>query len=251
MDYFIGFFAAMAIGLTGVGGGTLTVPMLILFCGTPSAEAVGTSLLFVTFTKLLATPAYHFRGQINWRTAGALLLGGLPGVVVGALALARMKTTNLQPWVLTVVGVTVVLMSALSLWKLFRRRVRLGGKPRERWLPWLALPIGMEVGFSSAGAGALGTLVLMECTSLNTGTVVGTDLVFGLILSAAGSGMHLVSGNLNRDLFLHLSAGGIVGAATGTWLGSRIPSRPLRAALTTLLVFLGGQLVWQGYQGLV
>ncbi len=250
MDYIVGFFVAMAVGLTGVGGGTLTVPVLILFRETPASEAVGTALLFVTFTKLLATPVYYLRGQIHWRTSSYLLLGGLPGVVLGSLVLARMKTASLQPLVLTVVGLTVVLMAALGLWKLMGVRQRPAGKSREKWLPWLALPLGVEVGFSSAGAGALGTLVLMECTSLDTGSVVGTDLVFGLVLSAVGGGLHLVSGTMNRDLLLHLSIGGVFGAAAGAWLGSWLPSRPLRAALTAFLVLLGGQLAWRGLQGL-
>ena len=251
MDYVMGFFIAAAIGLTGVGGGTLTVPLLILILGTPAAESVGTALLFVTFTKLLATPVYFLRGQINWRIAGLLTLGGLPGVVLGSVVLARMKSSNLQPLVLTVVGLTVVLIAALGLWKLLRTREHAVGRPRNGWLPWLAFPIGMEVGFSSAGAGALGTLVLMECTSLNTGSVVGTDLVFGLILSAVGGGLHFASGNLNTALLLHLCLGGILGSALGAWLGTWIPSRPLRAALTAFLVLLGGQLVWRGFQMLV
>src|SRR5258707_1130530 len=124
MDYVVGFVIATAVGLTGVGGGSLTVPLLILFLGVPAAEAVGTSLLFVTFTKLLATPVYFFRGQINRRIAGYLLLGGLPGVAVGSLLLSRMRSANLQPLVLTVVGLTVASMAAFGLWKLWRTPVQ-------------------------------------------------------------------------------------------------------------------------------
>lgn len=170
---------------------------------------------------------------------------------MGSLLLSRMKSASLQPLVLTVVGLTVALMAAFGLWRLLRSRGHLAGKSRERWLPWLALPIGLEVGFSAAGAGALGTLVLMECTGLSAGSVVGTDLLFGLILSAAGGGLHLAGGDVNRTLLLHLCLGGVCGSALGAWLGSWCPSRPLRAALTAALVLLGGQIFWRGVQGLI
>jgi len=255
MDYALGFFIATAIGLTGVGGGTLTTPLLILLLGVPAPEAVGTSLLFVTFSKILATPVYLLRGQVDRRIAGLLLLGGLPGVVVGSLTLARMRSARLEPIVLTIVGATVAIVACVGLWKLLHSHVsgtrELPKASRERWLPWLAAPIGMEVGFSSAGAGALGTLLLLECTSLSTGAVVGTDLLFGLIISAVGGGLHLALGVVNRVLVLHLCIGGVAGAALGAWLGSWLPARPLRTALTAFLVFLGGQLTWRGLQALI
>ena len=156
MEYLLGFLIAAAVGLTGVGGGTMTVPILILGLGVPAAEAVGTALMFVTLTKLTATPVYLARKQVDFRATLYLLAGGLPGVIIGSLILTRMRSAELEPAVLTVVGLTVVIMALASLWKLASRRERASGSSKERWLPWLALPIGVEVGFSSAGAGALG-----------------------------------------------------------------------------------------------
>jgi uncharacterized membrane protein YfcA len=115
----------------------------------------------------------------------------------------------------------------------------------------LAFPIGLEVGFSSAGAGALGNLVLMECTSLPTGSVVGTDLLFGLAITAIGGGLHLMAGNVERALLLHLCAGGIPGVFAGAWLSAWLPSRQLRAGLTAFLMLLGAQIAWRGLADLV
>lgn len=250
MDYLIGFLVAAAVGLTGVGGGTLTVPLLILGLGVPAAEAVGTSLLFVTVTKLAATPVYFARGQVDRRAAFLLLAGGLPGVAAGSLLLARMRTEHLQPLVLFLVGLTIVVMALTSLWKLFRRPSGAVGSPRERWLPWLAAPIGLEVGFSSAGAGALGSLALMEFTALPAAKIVGTDLLFGLVVSAVGGGLHFAAGNVNQTLLWHLCLGGVLGATLGAHLATRFPSRALRTALTFFLVALGSQLFWRGLTGL-
>jgi len=176
----IGLLIGLAVGLTGVGGGTLTVPALIIALGMPAAEAVGTALLFVTATKVFATPVYWFRGQIDFPVLKRLLLGGLPGVLGGAFFLAKMNTERLTPLILAIVGLTIVSLATVSLVKLFRKPPV--GVHRPQWLTWLALPIGVEVGFSSAGAGALGSLLLQSCAKIEPAVIIGTDLLFGLIL---------------------------------------------------------------------
>lgn len=251
MEFILGLLIATAVGLTGVGGGSLTAPLLILALGVPAAEAVGTALLFVTLTKLVATPVYFFRGQVVWSTALRMMAGGLPGVIVGSIVLSKMRASTLEPYVLTMIGATIVVLALVSFCRLLRSRQDRAGGSKEKCLPWIALPIGLEVGFSSAGAGALGTLALMECTALSPGQVVATDLVFGLVISAVGGGLHLAEGNLNQQILLGLCAGGVIGALAGAWLGTRVPARPLRAGLTLFLVFLGGQLSWRGLQVLV
>jgi len=106
------------------------------------------------------------------------------------------------------------------------------------------------VGFSSAGAGALGTLVLLYFTSLEAAQIVGTDLAFGLTLSAVGGGLHLGLGHLDRPLFLRLVAGGVPGAFLGARLASVLPTRALRAGLLVWLVLLGTQLLYRGAHAL-
>lgn len=240
----LGLLIGLAVGLTGVGGGTLTVPALIIALGMPAAEAVGTALLFVTATKIFATPVYWFRGQINVPVLGRLLLGGLPGVIGGAWLLSGMNTERLTPVILAVVGVTIVSLAIVSLVKLFRQPPL--GVHRPRWLSWLALPIGIEVGFSSAGAGALGSLLLQSCAEIAPAVVIGTDLLFGLILSAAGGAIHLSTGNYNSAVLAVLAPAGIVGALAGASLGTRFPARALRATLNVTLIFVGGNLCWKG-----
>jgi uncharacterized membrane protein YfcA len=107
------------------------------------------------------------------------------------------------------------------------------------------LPVGAEVGFSSSGAGALGTVSLLGLTALDAPRIVGTDLAFGLCLSIVGGGMHLSYGGLNAALLSQLIIGGILGALAGTGLAPRIPARAMRLALSAWLFALGVQLCWQ------
>jgi uncharacterized membrane protein YfcA len=240
----IGILIGLAVGLTGVGGGTLTVPALIIILGMPAAEAVGTALLYVTITKVFAVPVYWSRGQVDLTVLGRLLLGGLPGVIGGAWLLDGMNTERLTPVILAVVGLTIVSLASVSLWKLFRKPPVSVYRPRA--LGWLALPIGVEVGFSSAGAGALGSLLLQSCAKITPAVVIGTDLLFGLILSAAGGLFHLSTGTYNGQVLTLLAPAGVIGALAGAALGTKLPAKPLRATLNVTLVIVGGNLCYKG-----
>jgi uncharacterized membrane protein YfcA len=107
------------------------------------------------------------------------------------------------------------------------------------------LPIGAEVGFSSSGAGALGTIALLGLTTLSTSQIVGTDLAFGLCLSLVGGGLHLLSQNLDAALLLKLLAGGLFGAISGSALAPRLPNQKLRLVLTAWLLLIGVQFCYQ------
>jgi len=251
MELLTGFAIAVIVGMTGMGGGPLAAPIFILALGLPVTEAVGTSLVFVTIVKLFASPLYILRKQVDYRVLRYMMLGGLPGVAIGTFALSKLNTKAAQPLVLALVGFTIVVLAVISVWRLLSRGITAGDDKRARWIPWLTLPIGLEVGFSSAGAGALGSLVMMYCSSIPASMVVGTDLLFGLALSTFGGGLHLAAGNWNAPLFWKLAAGGAVGAMFGSWLATRVPAKPLRAGLSFFLVFLGGQLCWKGVQVLV
>src|SRR5215469_708011 len=160
MEFLLGFAIAVLIGLTGVGGGVVTAPVLTLFLGVPPAESVGTALLFTAIVKCAAAPVYIMRRQVNFRILGLLLLGGLPGVAIGSYVLARLNAANRKGPLFALLGATIILMAVMNLCRLFSPKRPQAGRDSARWLPLIALPIGAEVGFSSAGAGALGSLVL-------------------------------------------------------------------------------------------
>src|SRR6516162_9955791 len=91
MEIVLGFIIAAAIGLTGVGAGVITTPVLILFFRLPPAQAVGTALIFASLVKLLGAPVFLVRKQVHWRTLLLLIAGGLPGVLGGSLLLNRIR----------------------------------------------------------------------------------------------------------------------------------------------------------------
>jgi uncharacterized membrane protein YfcA len=248
MEVLLGFAIAMAIGLTGVGGGVITAPALILLLGMPPLEAVTTSLLFAATIKFLISPAYLWRRLVDFRILGKLLMGGLPGVIVGTWVLQKLNASNRHGLMYGILGGTVAVMSCIHLYRLTRGLEGFrGSRDGSKWLPLIALPIGMEVGFSSAGAGALGTLALMSLTSLTTAQVVATDVFFGLGLSFVGGGLHLTAGQGIPPVLWKLLAGGVVGGWAGTYVASSVPTRPLRAALCVWLIVIGVQLCWKAF----
>src|SRR5579875_3673448 len=245
MELLAGFVIALAISLTGVGAGSMTTPVLILLLGVRPATAVGTALAFGAIVKLISAPVYILRRDVNWRVLLLLFAGGLPGVIAGSLLLNRFKTGPYERLLYTALGSLIVLSAGYHLYRAFRPQHRSAVVDRSRFLPWLAIPIGAEVGFSSAGAGALGSLLMLGMTPLTAAEVVGTDLAFGLILSLAGSFIDLGAGNYNPALLLKLAIGGVCGALTGSMLAGRVAQRPLRIGVLLMLIVLGCRLAFQ------
>ena len=176
MNFLIGFLIAAAVGLTGIGGGSFTVPALVLLAGLTAGEAVGTAFLFAGVLRLIAAPFYLIGKQIHSRYLWLLLQGAVPGLLVGTWALRLLNRDAGSPVVILLLGVLLAASSSVT----FIRRVQnpaFAGK-NHRWLPWLALPIGVESGFSSAGAGALGTVLLLNYSEMTPAASCGNGLAF-------------------------------------------------------------------------
>jgi uncharacterized membrane protein YfcA len=249
VQYIIGFIIALFIALTGVGAGTITVPVLILFLHVPAPIAVAIGLMFSTAIKLILVPAQIARRQVAWRTLGYMLLGGAPGVLVGSLALRHLVTRGSQNFINALLGAILVCTASWQIIYSFRpMKVQPRALDRSHLLPWLMLPVGAEVGFSSAGAGALGSAALLGLTPLLPAQVVGTDIAFGFLLSLIGSGAHWFSHASDPQLLIRLIAGGVLGAVSGTLISGMIPRRPLRFALWLWLLLLGSQFLIQSYE---
>jgi uncharacterized protein len=248
MQYLIGFVIALFIALTGVGAGTLTVPILVLFLRVPAPVAIGIGLMFSTAVKLILVPAQIARRNVAWRTLGYMLLGGAPGVLVGSLFLRHLITAGSANTLNAILGAILVSTASWQIVYYFRpMRENPAARDRSPLLSWLMFPVGAEVGFSSAGAGALGSAALLSFTSLSPAQVVGTDIVFGFMVSLVGSGAHWFTHATNTALLLQLIAGGVVGAIGGTLLSTHIPRRPLRFVLWVWLLILGGDFLFNSY----
>lgn len=246
MEVFLGLVIALAIGLTGVGAGTLTAPILILWFGVPPTIAVGTALAFGAIVKVPAVAAYIARRQVDYRAFVRMAIGGLPGVVVGGIVLQTLDHDRLDGLVLLLVGSVVVVSALFSLLTAHSRATGEMVRERRGLLTWLSLPIGLEVGFSSAGAGALGTLVLFNFTGLSAAQVVGTDLLFGISLATVGGSLQASMGAWDPALLVKLLLGGIVGAVIGAQLAIKIPVRIMRPVLLVWLCYVGGHMALRG-----
>lgn len=245
MEFVLGFLIACAVGLTGVGAGSITAPVLILFFRLPAPVAVGTALSFSAAIKLAVLPLYLHRQQVDFRILALLCAGGIPGVVFGTQVMSHLNTRDNERGMFLLLGVTIFSVSLASLIRTIRNRLAAAGHDHAKWLPPLAALIGGEVGFSSAGAGALGALMLLNMTTLTPAQVVGTDMVFGFTLSVVGGGLHFVNGQYDTTLLIKFVTGGVIGALTGAKLTSIIPPRPLRLVLGVWLAILGLQLCWR------
>jgi len=247
MELFLGFVIAVLIALTGVGAGTITAPLLILLLHVPVPVAVGTALAYSAAVKLLVVPVQMWRQQVVWRTLGQMLLTGVPGVVLGTILFRHaIRLHGDKIWLYLALGSMIAFSSAWHIFRHFRPViVDPERQTRSGWLATAMLPVGAEVGFSSSGAGALGTVALLSFTRLDAAQVVGTDLAFGLCLSLIGGGLHLAGGGLDAGLLTRLIVGGLIGAVAGTTLAPRIPTRAMRLALSVWLFAIGIQLCWQ------
>lgn len=249
MNFLVGFLIATAVGLTGIGGGSFTVPALVLLGGLGAGEAVGTAFLFAGVLRLIAAPFYLLKKQIHARYLWLLLQGAVPGLLVGTWALRLLNRDAGNPVVILLLGVLLAASSSVT----FIRRVQnhaFAGR-NHRWLPWLALPIGMESGFSSAGAGALGTVLLLNYSEMTPAQVVGTDLLFGLVLAVIGSAFHWTFGSISMPILFQLLLGGVPGVVLGCLLARSVPANKLKTAVALVAIFAGLQLVWSGSRTLV
>jgi uncharacterized protein len=249
MNFLIGLLIAVAVGLTGIGGGSFTVPALILVVGLTAGEAVGTAFVFAGVLRLIAAPFYLLGRNFHARYLWLLLLGAVPGLLLGTLVLRLIGQEGGNPVVIILLGILLAASSSVT----FAPRVQNPGFARKnsRWLPWLALPIGVESGFSSAGAGALGTVLLLNYSEMTPPQVVGTDLVFGLVLAVIGGAFHWKYGAINSPVLLQLLAGGVPGVVFGCALARHVPARKLKLVVAMVAIFAGVQLVWNGTRTLL
>ncbi|HUO35861.1 MAG TPA: sulfite exporter TauE/SafE family protein [Candidatus Acidoferrum sp.] len=244
MQALLGFAIALVVGLTGIGGGSFTVPALLVFVGLPAPEAVGTAFVFAGVLRLLAAPFYLAERRVHARYSLLLLQGAIPGLILGMLALRLLGNYGHDLAIVFLLGFLLAVTASISF--IPRAQNPTFARKNSRWLPWLAFPLGIEAGFSSAGAGALGTVLLLNYSEMSPGQVVGTDLLFGLVLALIGSVVHWTLGTISTASLWHLLAGGIPGVLAGCLLNRRIPAQKLKAAVALIALAAGLQLMWSG-----
>jgi len=241
-----GFLIGFLIGITGVGAGSLTTPMLIGF-GFPPAIAVGTDLLFASITKASAALRHHRLGNVNWPILGWLAIGSLPGasLVVAWLYFSQADTHLLAAAIRKVLAVALVFSAvAIALLPLLRKvhpsedDAAEDMPPRKIGTLVFGLVLGAMVALTSVGAGAIGVAVLTGLyPMLLARRVVGTDIVHAVPLTLVSGLGHAGLGNLDVTLLAALLAGSVPGILIGSRLTGRIPDWLLRVVLSITLLY--------------
>lgn len=249
-----GFLVGLIVGVTGVGGGSLMTPLLVLFFGVSPATAVGTDLLYASITKALGGWVHSGNGTVEWRIVGLLSLGSLPAAL---LTIALFKFLGLDEKSLTglVTGVLSVALLLTAAALLLKDRIRKLAQREDgtvyelhhRHLPAATIVTGAVVGVlvtvSSIGAGVLGTVALLFLyPRLGTVKLVGTDIAHAVPLTAVAGLGHLALGTVDLLLLGSLLLGSLPGIYLGSHLSAKVPEKVLRPALALMLLIIGARL---------
>jgi len=249
----LGFVVAALVAMTGVGGGSLMAPILILGMHVPPGVAVGTDLLYTAVTRAGALWIYARQGQVRWRLAGRMLAGSLPAaaVALGGLWLLGRGPRDFDTAANVALSIALTASAAVIL---FREQLRgliaqntsdSPDGPRRRFLPIAAgMVIGALVSLSSVGAGALGvTVLLLLFPSVKTRDLVGTDLAHGVVLALATGLAHMLVVRVDFAGLGQLLLGTLPGIYVGTQMAGLLPETALRRAIAVVLLVVAVKLV--------
>jgi hypothetical protein len=247
-----GFAVGMLVGLTGVGGGSLMTPLLVLLFGVHPATAVGTDLLYASITKAFGTAVHGFNGTVDWRITGLLAAGSVPASIATVTALSVIGHTADTAKTISVFLGYALLATAASLFLRHQIAAYVARHRREDRDPsttaLLTVATGVVLGavvtISSVGAGALGvTALLLLYPQLPIKRIVGSDISHAVPLTFAAGLGHWMIGTVAWGLLGSLLIGSVPGIIIGSQLTSRVPEAVIRIALATTLVVVGARLI--------
>ena len=247
-----GFAVGFLVGMTGVGGGSLMTPILILLFGIHPATAVGTDLLYAAATKTAGTFVHGLSHTIDWRIVGRLAAGSVPMTALTLFILSKFDwaSTGAASVITFMLGLAL-LATALSL--IFRAKIsalyaaRVGELSAGQTTTLTVLTgavLGVLVSITSVGAGALGvTALILFYPKLPTARIVGSDIVHAVPLTLLAGIGHWMMGSIDTEILGSLLLGSIPGIVCGSLLAVRVPELVLRLTLATVLVIVGSRLV--------
>jgi uncharacterized membrane protein YfcA len=250
-----GLLVGALVGITGVGGGSLMTPLLVLLFGIHPATAVGTDLLYAAVTKSAGTAVHGMHGRISWRIVGCLAAGSVPAALLMLWLMAGVdrKSVEVAHTITTALGWLLV-MTAFML--VFRRQVlalvqrNMGNRRPMRpatiaiLTTLLGLALGVLVTLTSVGAGALGvTVLLILYPRLDVREIVGSDIVHAVPLTLIGGMGYWMIGEIDWGILLALLAGSIPGIIAGSLLAPKLHERTIRLVLAATLAVVAWKLL--------
>ena len=248
-----GFCVGVLVGMTGVGGGSLMTPLLILMFGINPATAVGTDLLYASVTKSGGTLVHGMSRTVDWRVVGRLATGSVPATVLTIAALSQIDMHGAAARHLITTALGIALFATAAALLLRRQILRLYGKrlgdldPRRTLVLTVGAGavLGVLVSISSVGAGAIGATVLfLLYPQLPTARIVGSDIAHAVPLTLVAGFGHCMLGAIDWPLLGSLLVGSLPGIVLGSLLSVRVPDLALRVTLATTLVVVGSRLLF-------
>ncbi len=247
-----GFLIGGLVGFTGVGGGALMTPLLVLLFGIVPSTAVGTDLIYASITKTSGTLVHGLHGTVEWGIVRRLATGSIPATILTILALKYLgaKEHGVSGLITTVLGFALILTAVTLIFRkwLLAHLARFveGLSERRRLYMTIALGafLGVLVSISSVGAGAIGvTILVLLYPQLPAARIVGSDIAHAVPLTFFAGIGHLFLGSIDWNLLVSLLIGSLPGIAIGSHLAARVPDRVLRPILASTLAFTGARLI--------
>ena len=249
----LAFITGILVGLTGTGAGVILTPLLLLVTPFHALTVIGTDLMSGAVTKLAGVFEHRKLGQVQWNLAGYLLAGSVPGSVAGILFIHFLKgwmsEAQLDHALKILLGLTLF---GVSLFLPFLRRKQQAASTDHSELSFsnggfklvgVGAIVGFLVSMTSVGSGSLLMISLLVLVPLPLGSLVGTDILFGLVTTALAGSLHWEMGNFDGSLFLLLVAGEVPGVIIGSRLTRRIPERYITWLFSILYFSLGARLL--------
>jgi len=246
----VGFVVGILIGMTGVGGGVLLLPVLIFGLHVQPIVAVGSDALFNFFTKIPAGLMHLKKGTVRRKVVVALALGSIPGSIGGVNLLMYIRHLyggGVNNFIKTTVGVLLIIVPALLL---LQRRIeeRVANRPPTMkgfaGMVVIGIVAGFLVGMTSVGSGSIIMMLLLLFYSFPPKVNVGTDIVHAVLLTGVTGFLHFHYGNVDPRLVVSLLIGSIPGGLLGSHLATRVPMLWLRRILCALLLITGARMLW-------
>jgi uncharacterized membrane protein YfcA len=247
----IGMLVGILIGLSGVGGGVLLLPILIFGLGVPPITAVGSDAVFNALTKIGAGFLHWRQRTVNWRLVRTLVCGSIPGAFCGVELLGYLRTiygNGVNDILRVIVGVLLVAVPTMmlfqgSLERYFSFVKTLSDRDSFVRISLIGLFAGLLVGMSSVGSGSIIMVLLLIFMRCSPAALVGTDIVHAVFLTGAASIFHLRLGTVDASIVFPLLIGSVPGSLLGVQLSNRMPSQWLRRALCVVLFAAGTRML--------
>lgn len=246
----VGFVVGILIGLTGVGGGVLLLPVLIFGLGYSPIVAVGSDSLFQFFTKIPAGLLHLKNGTVRRKVVLALAAGSIPGSFAGVKLLMYIRLlygNGVNSFIKTAVGaLLIVIPILLLLQKGIENRVANRPPTMKGFagMTLIGLSVGFIVGLTSVGSGSIIMMLLLLFYSFPPKINVGTDVVHAVLLFGVTGLLQFKAGNVDPKLVLSLLIGSVPGGLLGSQLATKVPMLWLRRILCTLLLITGARMLW-------